>query len=110
MTKDVFNFARSWVRTGKMTAPRPIPKAVTNANARRKAAILEADTRPSPELIVCAFCGLGYDTAVRESCPHCCYIPAPTFVCAGCGKRYDKEPNEDDKDCPDCEYTNYYDK
>ncbi len=39
MTKDVFDFARRWVRTGKMTAPPLVPKFVADANARQKAAI-----------------------------------------------------------------------
>ncbi len=38
MSKDVFDFARRWVRQGKMTAPRPIPKSVTDTAARQKAA------------------------------------------------------------------------
>ncbi len=79
-------------------------------DAKAAARVAKQYVQPIKLWVACAFCGLGYDTAVRETCPHCGYKPAPTFVCASCGMRYNKEPNEDDKDCPDCGYTNYYDK
>ncbi len=57
--------------------------------------------------VKCAFCGMEYDTSVRESCPYCCY-KRTTIVCAGCGRRYDKKPNGDWNECPDCGHEYYY--